>query len=146
METAVKEELGYINRVFELRSDWIAMTAIVSAEEAVAVIKRLYEGDKKLDFVAMRCELEQWDRDNDNGRNEFMVAFSRVKDSSETTVEVVSTADVEYILFSRKITSWQLQNLADSGEYDSDEEFEEVFATKFVGNAGRFLSEPIEFK
>lgn len=44
METAVKEELGYINRVFELRSDWIAMTAILNAEEADALIKRLYGG------------------------------------------------------------------------------------------------------
>ena len=53
----------------------------------------------------------------------------------------MSAADVEYILFSRKVAVWQLQLLTESGEYDSDEEFEEVFATKFVGNAGRFLSE-----
>ena len=42
MKSAVKEELGYINRVFELRSDWIAATAVVNADEAVALIKRLY--------------------------------------------------------------------------------------------------------
>ena len=145
METAL-EELGYINRVFELRSDWVAATVVVSAEEALAVIKRLYGGDNRLDFVAMRCELVQWDKDNNEGSNEFIVAFSRVKGSSETMVEVVSAADVEYILFSRKVAVWQLQLLTESDEYDSDEEFEEVFATKFVGNAGRVLSEPIEFK
>ena len=50
---------GLYQQGFELRSDWIAMTAIVSAEEALAIIKRLYEGDNRLDFVAMRCELEQ---------------------------------------------------------------------------------------
>lgn len=141
MESAVKEELGYINRVFELRSDWIAMTAIVSAEEALAIIKMLYEGDSRLDFIAIRCELEQWDRDNNGGSNEFIVAFSRIKGSRATMVEVVSAADVEYILFSRKVAIWQLQRLTDSREYDSDREFEEVFATKFVGNADRMLSE-----
>ena len=141
METAVKEELGYINRVFEQRSDWVAATAVINAEEALAIIKMLYEGDSRLDFIAMRCELEQWDRDNNEGRNEFIVAFSRVKGGSETMIEVVSAADVEYILFSRKVAVWQLQQLTDSREYDSDREFEEVFATKFVGNADRMLSE-----
>lgn len=141
MNTAVKEELGYINRVFELRPDWIAMTAILNAEEAVAVIKRLYENDNMFDFVAIRHELEQWDMDNGSGGNEFIVAFSRAEGSSETMVEVVPAGDVEYILFSRKVARWQLQKLADSREYDSAGEFEEVFATKFVGNAGRLLSE-----
>lgn len=141
METAVKEELGYINRVFELRSDWIAMTAILNAEEADALIKRLYGGSSRFNYPAIRCELEQWDKDNNGGSNEFIVAFSRVKGSSETTVEVVPAGDVEYILFSRKVARWQLQNLADSRVYDSNIEFEEVFATKFVGNAGRLLSE-----
>lgn len=141
METAVKEELGYINRVFELRPDWIAATAVVNAEEAVAIIKRLYNGDSRFSFVTIRHGLEQWDMDFNGGSNEFIVAFSRAEGSSETTVEVVSAADVEYILFSRKVAVWQLQLLTESDEYDSDREFEEVFATKFVGNAGRFLSE-----
>lgn len=144
METAVKEELGYINRVFEQRSDWVAATAVINAEEAVAVIKRLYGlygGDSRFDFVAIRHELEQWDMDNGSGGNEFIVAFSRAEGSSETMVEVVPAGDVEYILFSRKVARWQLQKLADSREYDSAGEFEEVFATKFVGNAGRLLSE-----
>lgn len=141
MQTAVKEELGYINRVFELRSDWVAATAVLSAEEALAVIKRLYGGDNRFDFAAMRHELEQWDKDKNEGRNEFIVAFSRTEGSSGTMVEIVSAADAEYILFSRKITSWQLQNLVDSGKYDSAAEFEEVFVTRFVGNAGRLLLE-----
>ena len=89
----------------------------------------------------MRCELEQWDRDYNKGSNEFIVAFSRAESISETVIEVVSTADVGYILFSRKVARWQLQKLADIKEYDSAGEFEEVFATKFVGNAGRLLSE-----
>lgn len=141
MKTAVKEELGYINRVFELRSDWIAATAVVNAEEADAIIKRLYGGSSRFNYPAIRCELEQWDKDNGSGRNEFIVAFSRAEGSSETMIEVVSTADVEYILFSRKVARWQLQKLADIREYDSAGEFEEIFATKFVGNAGRLLSE-----
>ena len=141
METAVKEELKYANRMFGLRSDWVAMTVVVSAGEAVAVIKRLYEGDSRFDFVAMQRELEQWDKDSNGGNDEFIVAVSRAEVSGETMVEIVSTADAEYILFSRKVAGWQLQRLADSGEYDSSSEFEEVFATKFVGNAGRLLLE-----
>lgn len=141
METAVKEELKYANRMFGLRSDWVAMTVVVSAGEAVAIVRRLYEGDSRFDFVAIQCELEQWDKDNNGGNDEFIVAVSRAEVSSGTTVEIVSTADAEYILFSRKVAGWQLQRLADSGEYGSDSEFEEVFATKFVGNAGRLLLE-----
>lgn len=139
METAVKKELKYANRMFGLRSDWVAMTVVVSAGEAVAVIRRLFEGDNRFDYVAIQYELEQWDRDNHCGNNEFIVAFSRAVGSSKTMVEIVSVIDAEYILFSRKVAGWQLQRLVDSEEYNSDNEFEEVFAGKFVGNAGRLI-------
>ena len=79
------------------------MTAVVSAGEAVAVIKRVYEGDSGFDFVAMRCELGQWDKGSNGGNDEFIAAVSRAEVSGRTTVEIESTADAEHNMFSRKV-------------------------------------------